>query len=286
MKRQEPKFNKLSGGLPLWLAAGIVLVSSCSKVPSHVIQPEEMANLLADVHISESVIEMNRANYRTDSSKQALRTAVYERHGVTQAQVDTSFEWYGRNISYYMDVYNRTIEILDHRLIETGNRIAAENAISIAGDSVDIWPNPRFIALNDRLPSREIMFSFQRDHNWEKGDSYTWRAKFFHNSGEGRWGLAVEYANGTVEFINNTFSGDGWKEISLFCDSTQIPVKIYGYLDAMNSDRSATWIDSIAMVRNRLHPDSYSRRFRQKTVPKFREPVEVKEDSITATAEE
>lgn len=252
---------------------------SCSKVPSYVIQPDDMASLMADVHTAEAVIDLNRSDYMNDSSKQALKQAVYARHGVTQAQVDTSFEWYGHNMTYYMEVYDKTIEILDHRLIETGNRIAAENALSIAGDSVDVWPNPRFVAISDRMPSKNITFSFPRDHNWEKGDSYTWRAKFFHNINAVHWGIVVEYSNGTAEYVSLNFSEDGWKELTLYTDSLLTPVKIYGYLNAETPAASTLWVDSIAMVRNRLNPQNYSMRYRQRNVRNFRRSVEVRDDT-------
>ena len=162
-------------------ALAVLALSACSKVPSGVIAPEEMAQLLADIHTGESVIDMNRMEFSSDSAKQAYKQSVYARHGVTAEQVDSSFGWYGRNISQYMEVYDRTIEILDRRLIETGNRIAADAALSIAGDSVDVWPNPRFITFNSHMPSRFATFSFAADENWEPGDSYTWRAKFFRS---------------------------------------------------------------------------------------------------------
>ena len=143
----------------------IATVIGCKKVPSDVIAPDDMAALMADIHTAEAVVEMNHASYNNDSLKLTMRQSVYMRHGVNSAQVDSSIAWYGRNIKYYMEVYDKTIEILEHRLIETGNRIAADNALSIAGDSVDVWPNARFISINDRLPSRMITFSFGRDPN-------------------------------------------------------------------------------------------------------------------------
>lgn len=103
-----------------------------------------------------------------------------------------------------MEVYDKTIEILDHRLIETGNRIAAEAALSIAGDSVDVWPNARFITFNDIMPSRMATFSFSNDENWERGDSYTWRAKFFNNTENLCFTIVAEYTDGTVEIATKT----------------------------------------------------------------------------------
>ena len=129
-----------------------------------------------------------------------------------------------------MDVYDETIEILEQRLTESGNRIAAANALSIAGDSVDVWPSARHITFNDIMPSKMITFSFDSDKNWERGDNYTWRAKFFNSPDDSQWVLAAEYSDGSVEYISSKVGGDGWKEIKLQTDSTLTPVRIFGYL--------------------------------------------------------
>ena len=116
-----------------------MVLCACNKVPSEIIQPDEMALLMADVHTSESVIELNWDQFRSDSAKQVLKESVYAAHGVSAEQVDSSLAWYGRNITYYMDVYDNTIAILEKRLIERGNKVAAAAAMSIAGDSVNVW---------------------------------------------------------------------------------------------------------------------------------------------------
>lgn len=238
----------------------LILSAACSRVPKGVLSKEEMAQLLADIHTAEAAIEINRQHYIEDSSKLAVRQAVYERHGVDQLTVDSSFVWYGRNIGAYMDVYDRTIEILDHRIMETGHRLAA-SALSIAGDSVDVWPSSRFLLFNDRTPSEVVTFSFPRDANWERGDIYTWRAKFFNHEEESTWGIVTEYSDGTVETYHTNFNGDGWNEIIFSTDSLRDATRIYGYLKNNRRPGSALIIDSIAMVRKRVNPDIYGRRY-------------------------
>lgn len=238
-----------------------LLLWGCSKVPSGVIKPDDMAALLADVHTAEAVVDMNYSDYDTDSLKLVLRQSVYIRHGVNTAQVDSSIAWYGRHMGMYMDVYDRTIEILEHRLIETGNRIAADNALSIAGDSVDVWPNPRFLSINDRLPSRIISFSFGSDPNWEKGDAYTWRAKIFNIDQSAEWLLGVEYDDGSVEWLNDSPDESGWKDITLQTDSSLTAVRLFGYMSVVNRSGTDLRLDSISLVRKRLVPETYHRHY-------------------------
>ncbi|MDE6121164.1 MAG: DUF4296 domain-containing protein [Muribaculaceae bacterium] len=256
-------------------AAVFFLAVSCSKVPSSVIQPEEMAQLMADVHTAEGVIELDYATYNRDSMRKVLRQSVFMRHGVSPEQVDSSLAWYGRNISFYMDMYDRTIEILEHRLIESGNRLAAAAALSIAGDSVDVWTGPRLIRVNDRLPSKYFTFAYDSDPNWESGDSYTWRAKFFNNGDAARWGFVTEYDNGTVDYHSADISGDGWHEIMFVTDSTLHANRIYGFFAGVNSYGKETVLDSVQMVRKRVNAQDYRRRYAQKRLAGY-----VKNDSV------
>lgn len=251
-------------------------------MPSDVIQPHEMARLMADVHIAEAVIDNDRAHFHTDSMKQKMKQSVYARHGVSTEQVDSSLAWYGRNINMYMDVYDETIELLEHRLIESGNRVAAANALSISGDSVDVWPGARYVVFNRRMPSDIITFSFDRDPNWERGDNYTWRAKFFNIHGDASWAIGAEYNDGSVEYLNSNINDDGWKEIRLQTDSLLEPVRIFGYLRVSPRAGSDLRLDSLEMVRKRVSHDNYVRpysTFRRKFYP----PTASDSDSVAAT---
>ncbi len=264
------------------LLISTVLLTACKKVPSDVIQPSAMARLMADIHTAEAVVEMNRSSYYTDSLKQTMRQSVYLRHGVTSEQVDSSTAWYGRNIKYYMEVYDKTIAILEQRLLETGNRIAADNALSIAGDSVDVWPNPRFISIHDRLPSSIMTFSFGRDHNWQKGDNYTWRAKVSNPGERMEWMLGAEYSDGSVEWHYETPDGDGWKYINLQTDSLRHPTRLFGYLSALNRPGTELRLDSMELVRKRLNRDTYRRTYTTDFAG-FYPPVEINDSTTNDT---
>ncbi len=227
--------------------------------------------LMADIHTGEGVVDMNRNDYETDSAKMALRMAIYERHGVSSADVDSSLAWYGRNLKEYMAMYDRTIEILEQRLTETGNRVAAE-AMSIAGDSVDVWAYPRYITFNALSPSRYITFGFAADENWERGDSYTWRAKLFNSGGDGYWTIAAEYADGSMESVRNPLNADGWQEIRFVTDSTRTARRVYGMLYGDGRAGTTLRLDSVELVRKRLNPETYGSRYRQRLISRYGHP--------------
>lgn len=251
-----------------------LLACACSKVPGGVIPPDRMAELLADFHTGEAVVDMNRGDFYNDSLRQLFKQSVYARHNVTPEEVDSSFSWYGRHMAQYMEVYDKTIEILDHRLIETGNRIAAEAALSIAGDSVDVWPNARFITFNDLMPSRTATFSFSNDENWERGDSYTWRAKFFNNTENLCFTMVAEYTDGTVEIATKNFSADGWNEIVFNTDSTLTANRIFGFIDGLSRPGVSLRTDSMEMIRKRVDHNNPPGRYNIRTYKNLGEVID------------
>ncbi len=246
----------------------ILLLVSCSDTPSGVLDKEEMAALMADIHTAESVADMNHRLYQSDLSREELLQSIYIRHGVDAATVDSSLAWYGAHLDKYMDMYDRTIEILEQRLTETGNRIAAE-AVSIAGDSVDVWPNPRFLSFRQGAPSNTVTFYFTADENWNSGDNYVWRSKVTSNGGSGSWALVTEYSDGSAESVTYSITGDGWKEISFDTDSTRVPTALYGYLTSEPRGEMPALFDSIQLVRRRVNAENYRRYQRPRRIPEY-----------------
>ena len=102
----------------------LLAVVSCDSTPDHVIPPEKMARLLADIHIGESVIDANRNQYANDSLKKELKQSVFCKHNVTAQQVDTSFVWYGHNIEKYIILSSTTL-ITAERLLVRGEPYSA-----------------------------------------------------------------------------------------------------------------------------------------------------------------
>lgn len=236
---------------------------ACHKVPDEVIQPDDMAELLADLNTGEAVVDANRRYYPSESDRAAFKEAIYARHGVTGEQVDSSLAWYGRNIKLYIDVCDKSIGILEERMIVSGNRIAEANALAVSGDSVDVWPFPRFIHISPQSPTRTIAFNFTADDNWDPGDSYTWRGKFSNISATTDWGIVAEYPDGMSETLQSTFSSDGWQEITFYTDTIHPAARIYGYLTF--SDKAPhVFADSISIVRKRFNPALFSQHYRQR----------------------
>jgi len=247
------------------MAAGALFFVACSKVPDYVINPDDMAEILADIHTAEAVVELNAASYTTDSTRLALKQSILKRHGYTLADLDTSFVWYGAHLKEYDKVYDRTIEILNNRLEQVDAVAAANASMTVAGDSVDVWAGPRGFAVSNRSASMITDFSLKADANWKMGDAYTWRAKFVNNQLPARWNIAADYTDGTVEYLTVQFSGDGWKEVTFYADSTRTLKRVYGAMTVEPAHETSLYVDSMQLVRNRLNSRLYPQRYRQRT---------------------
>ena len=271
----------------LIITLAVLLVSvACHRVPSYVIQPEEMAELMADVRMADAVVSVQNRDFPSEAHKIALKQAVLEKHGVTAEQFDTSLIWYGHNIGRYQEVTDESIEILEARLKEAGAKAAGEAAMSVSGDSVDIWSGPQALVFNHRSPSEFVEFSFSNDRNWERGDVYTFRAHVINPAKAGHWNITAEYDDGAVEMITSNISQTEPKrqEISLYTDSTRTATRISGWMRIQPDAHRPAILDSISLTRRHIVPGtSIPYRGQQR---KILSKKAIKNDSVDSTTDD
>lgn len=243
----------------------LLTLSACSRVPSNVVKPDEMAELMADLQIAESAVESNFQYYPTDSSRLAVKQAVLAKHGVSQEMYDTTMMWYGAHLDQYMKVYEQTEQILQNRLDQSEATIAAANSVSISGDSVNVWPFPSSYMLNRMSATNVLTFDLKRDNNMKPGDRYTWRAKVMGINPQIYWGMVARYADGTTDTYNEfSYMHDGWVQISFYTDSTRQLTALNGFMDVDVSRLGNIYIDSMELIRNRNNSVLYPQRYRQR----------------------
>lgn len=234
------------GGVMLLLCA---IVSSCKKNPDNVLDREEMAQLMADIHTAEAVIDFNYSAFPNDSTRKMLKQSVYEAHGVSAETVDTSFVWYGNHIEEYIKVYDRTIELLHQRQSDYASANSAQ--IAIAGDSVAVWRGPERVLVSTEMPSRIITFSVSPDSTWRAGDIYTLMYKPVNAQSDIEARLLVDYMGGLTHYANRSSTTRFPNQRQIQVDSTQTPIRVYGYLVMKPEPNVAFEVDSIVLTRQR-----------------------------------
>jgi hypothetical protein len=214
-----------------------------------VLDQEEMASLMADIHIAEAVVDLDPRKYGSDSMKLMLKQSIYEAHGITAEQVDSSYAYYGRHIEDYMKVYDRTIEILTERQQEM--LTASNNLVIAEGDSVNIWPLDRRFEFSHRSASRLLTFSIPADSNWHDQDVFALRFKLVTTKTPPVARMVVEYADGSSAFNVVAGRNSGFDELCVRVDSARYPQRILGYILTKPRENEVVRLDSISLVRMR-----------------------------------
>lgn len=246
------KINGRGDGANFYLALAatfLLLTSGCKKTPDYVLDREEMAQLMADIHMAEAVIDFNYSDFPSDSTRKLLKQSVYEAHGVTAEQVDTSYVWYGNNIEEYIKVYDRTIEILHQRQSDIVSANSAQ--IAIAGDSVAVWRGPERILVSETMPSRIVTFSVSPDSTWKAGDIYTLHYKPINGQNDVTARVLIDYAGGLTHYVDRSNSMRFPNRLQIQVDSTETPLRVYGYLVFKPEKNIRFEIDSISLTRQR-----------------------------------
>lgn len=241
----------------------LAAVTGCDNVPDYVIQPEEMAQLMADIHTGEAVVDANYSDFRSDSARTLMKQSVLARHGVTFEQLDTSFMWYGQHLDVYNKVYDRTIQILQDRIAAASQQRDFAHQAE-AGDSANVWTGSSRYVMHRGMPGRIITFDLQQPQNRPDGDIYTLRARFTNIPSYVRWTVMADYTDGSVEVLSTRFSGDGWHQTTFYLDSLKTATRLYGSVEVPECDRGVTFIDSMQLIRKDLQPRLYPQRYRQR----------------------
>ncbi len=151
--------------------AGVFFFGACSpreKIPGEFPDKDEMAEILADLYISESVLS-NRS-FKVDSENAediapAYYKDVLEKYNLTTEDFDTIRKWYVAHPFHYQDVYNKVILLITQREAELNKLIksASEVRDSLPGVK-DLWKLERKMSVNVKdSADRRLPFSFPID---------------------------------------------------------------------------------------------------------------------------
>lgn len=243
----------------------MLLLGSCSSRPDIVLDEDDMIDLLTDIHKSEAIIEMNQNRYRGDSIKAVVRQSVFEKHGVTQEQFDTSMVWYGHNVGKYIKIYDGVIARLEDEELAIA-QAESPKGIKVkrvkkrypsSGDSADIWDKERSWILQPQYKRNIVRFDFNQKPDDKTGDFYTLIYRLRNTVNSVKVFLGADYYDGTTSFNSRTSAVEGETLIKLQCDSNKRVKRVYGYIIAEPTARENVFIDSLMMLRTRLNSANY-----------------------------
>lgn len=250
------------------ICALALMAVGCDDTPEYVVPHDKMVDLLVDIHIGESVVDVNRRDYRNDSLKKVLKQSILLKHGVTQQQLDTSLVWYGHHLEEYLDVYDDVIARLENEIKLADEASSGEDVlvVSVAGDSVDVWNGIRYRIFNENSPSQYLSFVLKHDENTEIGDEYMWEFRLQNNRSNVAWSMAADYNDGSTDFATGVASSNNWNQLRLMTDSAKTMTRIYGMARVIPAKGEVVYVDSISLMRTRFDETTYNRHSLQNTI--------------------
>lgn len=110
-------------------------VAMLSCRPRNVLSNSEMRDVLYDLHRADGAIQVVGYNYGHNQELASYYQSVLDRHGITQAQFDSSLVWFTDNPQIFNKIYPKVITRLqadlDYEEVLRDERIAAKKGTKL-----------------------------------------------------------------------------------------------------------------------------------------------------------
>ena len=116
--------------LILCLLSFVIGLSGCR--PKGILHSWELRALLYDLHRMDALLQVSGKQYESDEVRNIYYAAVLEKHGVTQAQFDSSLVWYTAHPQLFDKIYPKVIV----RLMEDEQQFEAVHAAELEGNGL------------------------------------------------------------------------------------------------------------------------------------------------------
>lgn len=124
-----------------------VLCTFSSCRPKGVLSARQMQDVLYDLHYTEAVLQTSGYNYGHDEAVGKYYYEVLHRHGVTQAQFDSSLVWYTDHPERFNKIYPKVLKRMDDQIalmekeFEQGNQDRQRGRQSLSAPAIPwaVW---------------------------------------------------------------------------------------------------------------------------------------------------
>ena len=186
-------------------ALTVIWMAGCKPgVPGELIQPDDMEEILYDYHIADGMA-MAEGNENVSYLRTVYREAALRKHGVSQAEFDSSLVYYYRHTERLYEIYDRLSKRLNEEstnLGSTANEMSQLGGEVGQGDTTTVWTYPQTVVMLPAPPYNVLSFSVKADTSYHAGDKMIFNidAQFIFQDGvrDGVAMLAVTFRNDSV----------------------------------------------------------------------------------------
>ena len=237
------KRNRVNSLLQVALMALLVLSACSDKRGVEVIPSAKLEAVLYDYHLAQVIVNDLPSNQRY--KKDLYFDYVYEKHGVTKAEVDSSLVYYARYPEGLSEIYaslSKRIEADLNRLENEDKPIKKREAVSVVGDSADLWYDAR------------IGFNIPTDTNFKAGDHIAWSGRIVFLQGGvdslNRFvhlDLSVKFMNDSISSADTLLYTSGDFSISVTDSSLVKSIKGTAYLKSRKAEERLLLVSPLLM---------------------------------------
>lgn len=248
-----------------WLLIIILsLLTSCGKqIPSNILKPEQMEEVLYDYHLTMGMYENQHAF--ENHQKNALKQYVFKKHEITAAEFDSSMVWYTREADELCTIYANLEKRFkrEHNHVESllANRNEETSMTTSYGDTIDIWRKREIYWMSNGPLNKLMTFEFKPDTNFHARDAFRWNMDIhFLADGELTLGMNVIYDNDSVIGETRLVNKSGNQTFYLHTDSIWKIKMLNGFIyvaeDTTKSPKIL--INNVSLMRYHTPKDTLS----------------------------
>ena len=237
-----------------------IILVACDNRPKDVLSKAKLEAVLYDYHLAQGLIDQLPYDERLEKSQDYIN-AVLQKHGITQAQLDTTIIYYNRHPKDLHKIYANLNERYtavnqELQLINGNNSFTA--IFAEGGDTTNLWQGSKLLVLRNNPPFNLESFSIPADTNFHRNDQFilSFTPIIFRSSPDDRdisiyAGLSIMYANGkhigtTRQITNNTQQQFSIKAVD---DQDIKQVTGFLYYKGNPDTRNLCLIDNIQLIR-------------------------------------
>ena len=164
----------------LAIASSCLLLACKPALPSGVLSESKMERVLYDYHLAQGMAESvpYEEGRSIDQLRYEYQQAVFRKHGITEAEFDSSLVFYCSDLTRMNRIYSHLSDRLQREAdalgVATGPRDMFEG-LSAEGDTANVWRDrPLFVVKSQAMDNLQT-WEQECDSTWQPGDDVLWR---------------------------------------------------------------------------------------------------------------
>lgn len=241
----------------LVLTALVFVCFSCDVRPLTVLNKEEMAAVLVDIHVAEAVTG-KKLTFSKHAEKRAYFESVFQKHHITFDDFQKSIDWYSRHPKIFAEVYSNVLTELQNKEIDVKNYVfhpedSPERKKQI--DSLNLWVQPVKIEASF-IDAEMLRFEIMDSILFAPSDKYVIRFIKRMNADSlpsAEFKFYLQYSDGVLDSVIYQMSQKKATyryTVTMMAKDTLTPIGLFGtFYSAHLDSTSVVTFDSIVVMR-------------------------------------